>query len=176
MSAPAEARRAWLDRRCPGCAPERETPLLTELDPRGAVPAATACHVCGAVAELRPEGLTAEGGLLACLACGHPELYTQKRFPRALGLSIVALAALAAPFTAYLSLAAAAALDALLYWRAPDEVRCYVCSATHHGFHPQPRHPSFDREIQERLVHGERAVMGRPMRPGGTAGAPEPEH
>jgi hypothetical protein len=51
-----------------------------------------------------------------------------------------------------------------------------VCLARHHRFCPQPRHPRFDREIEERLKFGERAVMGKPMREGGTAGAPEPEH
>ena len=35
---------------------------------------------------------------------------------------------------------------------------------------------SFDREIDERLRYGERAVMGKPMRESGTANAPEPEH
>jgi len=33
-----------------------------------------------------------------------------------------------------------------------------------------------DRTIEERLKFGENAVMGSPMREGGTAGAPEPEH
>jgi len=51
-----------------------------------------------------------------------------------------------------------------------------VCGARHRGFSPRPRHPRFDREIDERLRYGERAVMGKPMREGGTADAPEPEH
>jgi hypothetical protein len=126
--------------------------------------------------ELHLEGLSAEGGLRACLACAHPELYTQKDFPRALGLAIVAVAAIAAPFTYYLSLVAAAALDACLYRCAPAMVVCYRCRARHRGFAPDPRHPGFDRQIEERLRYGERAVMGKPMRPGGTAGASEPEH
>jgi hypothetical protein len=53
---------------------------------------------------------------------------------------------------------------------------CYVCTARHRGFHEEPRHPAFDREIRERLRFGDKAVMGKPMRPGGTAGAPDPEH
>lgn len=117
-----------------------------------------------------------EDGLLGCLGCGHPELYTRKRFPRAAGVGIVVVAAVLAPATHYLSLACAAALDFLLYRLTPDVVVCYVCSAEHEGFAPRPRHPSFDREIAERLRYGARAVMGKPMRPGGTADAPEPEH
>lgn len=116
------------------------------------------------------------GGLQGCLLCGHPELYTAKDFPRALGLVIVIAAAVLAPFTYYVSLGAAALLDALLYRCAPNAVVCYVCGARHRGFAGTPRHPRFDREIAERLKYGERAVMGKPMRPGGTADAPEPEH
>jgi hypothetical protein len=125
---------------------------------------------------LRLEGLTPEGGLSACLGCAHPELFTQKDFPRALGLGVVVAAALLAPFTWYASLAVAALLDAVLYRTAPDALVCYVCRSRHRGFAARPRHPRFDREIDERLRYGERAVMGKPMRPGGTADAPEPEH
>ena len=120
--------------------------------------------------------ITAQGGLNGCVACGHPELFTQKDFPRAAGLTIVVVAALLAPFTYYLSLVAAAVVDALLYRLAPDVVTCYVCSSAHRGFPIPPKHPRFNLEIAERLRYGKRAVMGKPMRPGGTANAPEPEH
>ena len=126
--------------------------------------------------ELRSDSVTASGGLVACVACGHPELYTQKDFPRAVGIAIVVVAAVLAPFTWYLSLVAAALVDAVLFVTAPEVVVCYVCDAGHRGFAKSPRHPAFDREIEERLRYGERAVMGRPMRPGGTADAPDPEH
>lgn len=122
------------------------------------------------------ERLSAEGGLLGCLACGHPELHTQRDFPRGLGLAIVIAAAVLAPFTWYLSLAVAAVLDLVLFWTAPSVVVCYVCGTRHRGFAREPRHPRYDLAIAERLQHGPKAVMGTPMRPGGTAGAPEPEH
>jgi hypothetical protein len=67
-------------------------------------------------------------------------------------------------------------LDALLYALAPTSLACYVCGTQHRGFGDQPRHPRFDLTIAERLRFGQKAVMGSPMRPGGTAGAPEPEH
>lgn len=125
---------------------------------------------------MRAEGVTPQGGLAHCLACGHPELYTKKRFPVAIGISIVVAAALLAPSTNYLSLVAAAVLDFVLYHGLPDVVVCYVCSAEHRGFAVEPRHPRFDLEIADRLKFGARAVMGKPMRAGGTAGAPDPEH
>lgn len=140
------------------------------------LPAAIPCASGGPQHLLHREHVTSDGGLLGCLACGHPELYTQKDFPRNAGLAIVVVAALLAPFTYYLSLFAAAAIDAVLYWFGPEVVTCYVCGANHHRFPRVPRHPRFDREIDERLKFGAKAVMGKPMRVGGTAGAPEPEH
>jgi len=126
--------------------------------------------------ELWRERLTPDGGLTGCLSCGHPELYTQRDFPRGLGLALVIAAAVLAPFTWYLSLVAAALLDALLYWTASSVVVCYVCGARHRGFAREPRHTRYDLGIAERLRFGPKAVMGTPMRPGGSAGAPEPEH
>ncbi len=120
--------------------------------------------------------ITPQSGLTGCLACGHPELFTKKDFPQGLGIALVVTAALLAPFTWYLSLVAVALIDALLYLFAGNVLVCYPCRAEHRGFHPEPRHPSFDREIEERLLYGEKAVMGKPMLPGGTAGAPDPEH
>ena len=119
---------------------------------------------------------TEQGGLEGCLYCGHAELHTRKRFPRALGISIVVVAAVLAPFTSYLSLLAATGLDLLVYATAPDEVVCYACDTIHRGFHPKPRHPHYDRTIAERLEYGDSAVMGSPMRESGTADAPDPEH
>jgi hypothetical protein len=139
-------------------------------------PDASAARQAWAEERLSLEHLAATGGLTGCLACGHPELYSQRDFPRGLGLAVVVGAAVLAPFTWYLSLGAAALLDALLYRFAPSVVVCYACGAGHRGFAPEPRHPRFDRAIAERLRFGPKAVMGSPMRPGGTAGAPEPEH
>ena len=110
------------------------------------------------------------------MACGHPELYTRKDFPRLIGFSIVIVAALLAPFTYYISLFVAGIVDWLLYQFSGDVVECYVCVSQHRRFNTEPHHPAFDREIDERLKFGDKAVMGKPMREGGTAGAPEPEH
>lgn len=126
--------------------------------------------------HLHLERRTEDGGLVGCLACGHEELYTRKRFPRALGMGIVVVAAVLAPFTYYLSLLVALILDTIIFYFAKQEVVCYACNAIHRGFRATPRHPGFDRTIQERLKFGERAVMGAPMREGGTANAPDPEH
>ena len=126
--------------------------------------------------RLHFERLGSSGGLDGCLACGHPELYTQRDFPRGIGITIVVVAAALAPATSYLSLVAAAAVDAVLFRFAPPVVVCYLCRARHRGFAREPRHPRFDLGIAERLRFGDKAVMGTPMRASGTAGAPDPEH
>lgn len=158
------------------CAAEEPHELRVEAATWDALPQAARCSACATEHALHRDLLTDEGGLNGCLACGHPELYTQKAFPRQAGIAVVVVAAVLAPFTYYASLAVAALIDAGLYYLAPDVVVCYVCGALHRQFAKQPRHPHFDREIEERLKFGERAVMGKPMRDGGTAGAPEPEH
>lgn len=158
---------------CP-CSPRSRAEARAE-SPR-ALPGSARCARCSADAPLRADGITSDSGLSACLACGHPELWTRKRFPAATGVAIVVAAALLAPSTYYLSLVAAALIDFALYHSLPEGVVCYVCGAEHRGFAPEPRHPRFDREIAERLKFGARAVMGKPMRPGGTGGAPDPEH
>jgi hypothetical protein len=140
------------------------------------IPGALECASCGARTPLRRERVTSDGGLGGCLACGHIELFTRKSFPTAAGFAIIAIAAVLAPWTHYLSLAVAALLDLALYRLIPDVVVCYVCACEHRGFASKPRHPRFDREIAERLKFGARAVMGKPMRAKGTADAPEPEH
>jgi hypothetical protein len=148
-----------------------------ERDAAGRWPETLACASCGSSTPMLRAGLSIGGGVTHCLACGHSELYRQKDFPKSIGIAIVVVAAAAAPFTPYYaSLFAAALFDALLYLALPERLVCYVCGARHTGFSNDPRHPRFDREIDERLKYGERAVMGKPMRAGGTAGAPEPEH
>ena len=138
--------------------------------------AEAACARCNEVRVLEPAQLSDAGGLLGCRVCGHPELYTRKDFPKPLGLAIVGVAAVLAPFTSYISLGVAALLDSALYFTMPELVACYVCDARHRDFPQPPKHPRFDREIDERLKYGKRAVMGRAMREGGTADAPDPEH
>lgn len=160
----------------PPCGCPRGAEIEVETQSPSALPRAARCPACGVEHPLRLESIAANGGLVACVACGHPELFLRKTFPPSIGLLIVAVAALLAPFTSYLSLVAAAAIDFVLYRRVSDEAVCYVCRARHRGFASDPRHPRFDREIEERLRYGQRAVMGKPMREGGTADAPEPEH
>jgi len=150
--------------------------VVAEASSATVLAASARCTACGEEIRLHRERSTEAGGLLACQACGHPELFTRKSLPPSVGILVVVVAAVLAPFTMYLNLAVAALIDFALYGLVPDAVVCYVCGAEHRGFPREPRHPGFDREIEERLKFGPRAVMGRPMRQGGTADAPDPEH
>jgi len=153
----------------------RPAPLILSAESPGELP--EQLQAAGGMGQaLHMERLTEGGGLEGCLGCGHIELYTRKDFPRGLGIGVVVVAALLAPSTHYISLGVAALLDWALFHLAPDALACYVCASLHRGFSRQPHHPRFDREIEERLRYGERAVMGRPMRAEGTADGPEPEH
>jgi len=122
------------------------------------------CPVCGeAGAPFHGEGLDADGSLLACLACGHDQLYHARDFPRALGIGIVVVAAVLAPFTAYLSLFVAAAADAILAWRVPRRLHCYRCGTVHRGFPEAALWPPFDLEVADVHRYGERAAVARTL-------------
>ena len=135
--------------------------------------------------QLHLDQRTEAGGLTGCLHCGHPELYSAKRFPKALGIGIVVGASVltlilvgtgASPLVAYSPLLAAALADFIIFQVASEQLACYACGSVHRGFRNDPRHPAFDRTIAERLTYGDQAVMGSPMRESGTANAPDPEH
>lgn len=123
-----------------------------------------ACPACGAgPAPLHGEALAPDGSLLGCLACGHDQLYHARDFPRALGLGIVAAAAVLAPFTAYVSLFVAAAADAILAWRVPRRLHCYRCGAVHRGFPAAAEWPPFDLEVADVHRYGPKAAVVRTL-------------
>jgi len=161
----------WIDVPC-----ECDRYVALEVDPARGTPESATCKHCGRERALDPGKLDESGGLWACQACGHPELYTSKDFPRALGVGLVVVAAILAPWTNYVSLFVAAAIDAGLWFLLPETVYCYLCETEHRGFRPEPRHPRYDLQIADRLKYGDKAVMGKPMRAAGTADGPEPEH
>jgi hypothetical protein len=162
----------WIDVPCEAC--DRYIPL--KVDPNGEPIKSAICKECSAVRELQPGRLGQDGGLYGCQTCGQDELYTSKDLPKALGLGVVVVAAVLAPWTNYISLFVAGAIDFGLYFLLPETVFCYTCETEHRGFSESPRHPRFDLQIADRLNYGKKAVMGKARREGGTADGPEPEH
>ena len=153
----------------------------TKVLPGESAVRALPCEHCGE--ELQLKGLEAEpravdeaGGIWSCCVCAHPELFTRRDLPQKLGIGVVVIAAILAPSTNYLSLVAAALIDCALYFLMPSVATCYVCLSEHRGYGPEPTHPRYDPEIADRVRFGDKAVMGAPMREGGTANAPEPHH
>ncbi len=139
------------------------------------------CEHCGEELQLSgleadPRALDDAGGLWSCCACAHPELFTRRDLPQKVGITVVVIAAILAPFTHYLSLVAAGIIDCALFFLMPSVATCYVCLSEHRGYHSEPNHPRYDPEIADRVRFGDKAVMGAPMREGGTANAPEPHH
>jgi DNA-directed RNA polymerase subunit RPC12/RpoP len=135
--------------------------------------AAAPCERCAAPVELDAEALR-DGRLVGCPACRGTLLYQQKDFRAAIGIAVVAVAAVLAPFTWYLSLVAAALIDLLLYRVAGDVVICYriACRAHVRGVPAGPKVGAFDLSIhdhQRALARREAAGLAGP---GEEAGPP----
>jgi hypothetical protein len=130
---------------CPSCGAE----ALAGLDGQGR------CRACGAEATLElPEGVRASRVLERCPACGSAQLYVQRDFNQKAGLAVVIVGAVLAPFTYYLSLVAAALVDAGLYVLLPEITVCYRCQAHYRGFARNPAHEAFDLHIAEQYNTG----------------------
>jgi hypothetical protein len=125
---------------CPSCRQE----AVAGLDGQGR------CASCAAAAPLDvPEAVRATRVVEQCLACGGAQLYVQRDFNQKAGLAVVVVGAVLAPFTYYISLFAAAAIDAALYLMLPEITVCYRCHAHYRGFARNPRHEAFDLHLAE---------------------------
>jgi hypothetical protein len=110
------------------------------------------CSRCAQLHRIDPmAALNPQGQLVRCTVCGCDQLYRQRDFNRKLGIAIVAVAAVLAPFTRYLSLVAAALLDLLLYVRVGEIALCYHCAAIHRGLQMGPGIAAYDLATHERF-------------------------
>ena len=112
------------------------------------------CRHCAAPVRLEvPAALRATRIIEACPACGNGLLYVQRDFNQKVGLGVVILGAVLAPFTPfYSSLFVAAAVDAGLYALLPDVTVCYRCHAHMRGFARNPAHHAFDLHLAEQYA------------------------
>jgi predicted RNA-binding Zn-ribbon protein involved in translation (DUF1610 family) len=126
---------------CPSCGEE----ALAGLDGAGR------CPSCGKDATLELDSSArARLVLERCPACGSRQLYVQRDFNQKVGIAIVAVGAVLAPFTPfYSSLVVAALVDAGLYAVLPEITVCYRCHAHFRGFARNPQHTAFDLHIAE---------------------------
>lgn len=111
--------------------------------------------------EGRSAAFDAEHRLVACAACGSPEIYKRKSFPKWAGIGVVALAAIATLVLAgvesvprwaiYVPLFLAAAIDGVLFVTTPDAAGCYRCGTVHRGYRWARDLAPFDLEHAEAL-------------------------
>lgn len=135
---------------CPAC----QTRRLTAPQPESA---AVSCSGCGWSRDTGAEDYQ-NGRLRRCRICGCDDLWRQKDFPPALGLAIVATAAISSsiawgyyrPLLALSFLFAAALLDMALFLLMRDMLVCYRCGARHRRTPIDQQHPKFDLETAER--------------------------
>lgn len=110
------------------------------------------CETCGAFSEITapPDGARIDH----CAACGHDQLYFQKDFNRRTGIALVAIGAVLAPFTYFISLAAVTVLDYVIWRIVKNVIVCYECQAVHRGYPQNPDLKAFDLVIHDRHVYG----------------------
>lgn len=109
------------------------------------------CRACGTEARLAVTEAMRQARIVdGCPACGSLLLYVQRDFNQKVGLGIVVVGAVLAPFTPfYSSLIVAALVDAGLYAVLPEITVCYRCQAHFRGFARNPRHQAFDLHLAE---------------------------
>ena len=127
--------------RCPACGGE----ATAGLDGQGR------CASCGANPSLAlPAPLRETRVVDVCPACEGKAFYVQRDFNQKVGLGIVVVGGLLAPFTPfYSSLIVAALVDAALYLVLPEITICYRCLAHFRGFAKNPKHEAFDLHVAE---------------------------
>jgi predicted RNA-binding Zn-ribbon protein involved in translation (DUF1610 family) len=138
---------------CRGCEAELETtPGQAER---------YSCPGCGERVHLRlTRAVRAGEAVDLCAGCGHPNLYIQKDFSRALGMTIVVfgvgicvvLFALDHPFMAMAALVGMAVVDTTIFVVVGSVTVCYACHTIYRGFPLNPEHEPFRLELLEQ--HG----------------------
>jgi hypothetical protein len=92
------------------------------------------------------------------VVCENTELYKKKNFPHALGLSILAAAAIGFvvlhglyfPRAAWAILIGSAIVDGVLYLAVGDVIVCYRCGAEYRGVASDAIHQPFELVTAER--------------------------
>lgn len=107
------------------------------------------CGSCGKQYGAVGEFLDETRQIQHCMICRCRDLYTQKDFNRKLGLGIVLIGAILAPFTKLISLLVCALIDLALYRLLPMITICYRCRAIYRGFPVNSRHGAFNLGIHD---------------------------
>jgi hypothetical protein len=92
-----------------------------------------------------------------CAICGCRDLFIQKDFNRKVGITIVVIGAILAPFTKLISLFVCALIDLILYRVLPMITVCYRCHAIYRGFR-NSNHEGFNLGINDRYRSMEKSL------------------
>lgn len=130
------------------------------LTPNGGHPEAPGvgpwtCKSCSEATGAHPESLR-EDKIVGCPLCGCPDIYRQRDFNRVLGVAIIVVGAVLAPFTYYISLAVFAAVDFLVFYLVRDVVCCHHCQAQMRGYPGTKEAPDFDLNVSDKYLEIER--------------------
>jgi hypothetical protein len=93
---------------------------------------------------------SSEQAVSKCAICGCRDLFLQKDFNRKVGITIVIIGAILAPFTKLISLFVCALIDLILYRVLPMITVCYRCHAIYRGFPNNLNHEGFNLGINDR--------------------------
>jgi hypothetical protein len=117
------------------------------------------CPACDFVLTPTPGPAPALGApLAACQHCGHADLYVQKDFPHAIGVSVligaVIIASVAYGFhmiwLTWAVLIGSAIIDTILDQIVGNVTVCYRCQAEHRGAPTNADHRPFDLAVGEK--------------------------
>lgn len=136
---------------CPQCRRELQFDDLSQD--------ASPCPRCGQLIGLRiTERMRRENVVERCVMCDCPQVYVQKDFNRALGVSIFCAGAVLFLVCAWfnrlvegtLVWAAFVVADGLLYKFLPDVTICYKCHTQYREFTSNPSNQAFELGLAEK--------------------------
>ena len=93
---------------------------------------------------------------MACPICGCPDLHRQRDFNRKMGVAIIVIGAVLAPFTQFISLVVCVLIDLAIYRFIPEVVVCYHCQAILGGYPGTERVDPFDLNVSDKYIEIER--------------------
>lgn len=139
---------------------EEQCPAIIEYRPTGQREESLSCPRCERQYEIHRADQLARGeALTTCAMCGGHELFVRKDFPQKTGLVIVAVAAAISfaslksnPGVAYGVLAAAVAIDVIIYYLIGVVTACYRCRTEYWGVRRNEEHAWFDLATSEKYL------------------------
>jgi hypothetical protein len=138
--------------------PNEHCVAIIEYEPLEECGTSMTCPRCGQEHPIAVTTKMKEENLVdRCAVCNATELFIRKDFPQGLGLSIVVVFGVIAIYyftisvlIAWSILAAAIALDVVIYFFLGKLTACYACRAEYRKCRLDPQHEGFDLATSEK--------------------------